>query len=157
MLLSSFSACEANGQKLIISSAWKTSGFPEDKQYACIAVVSHEMSTVLASVVELKDDTALCWAREQRRHSPMAKVEVACVLLLSLCIAALAVGRSADLQSSLLPDAWCCLMHSHSPQPAIYERSYSSASWGTYAACQSNLLTWLWFCCQTRRELKMPM
>lgn len=30
-------------------------------------------------------------------------------------------------------------------------RSSSSASWGTYAACQSNLLTWLWFCWPTNR------
>lgn len=31
-------------------------------------------------------------------------------------------------------------------------RSSSSVSWGTYAACQSNLLTWLWFCSRTSRD-----
>lgn len=54
-------------------------------------------------------------AREQRRHSPVAKVEVACVLLLSLCIAdVLLICNPAWYP---MPDAWCLRIRILHSQP----------------------------------------
>lgn len=63
--------------------------FPKLRTFVChtqfvgVAVVSHEMATVLASVVELDDDIALLSRLEDIHLSPKTKVK--CILKLSLC------------------------------------------------------------------------
>lgn len=70
------------------------------------------MSTVLASVVELKDDTALQKRRDIHPWPKLKSHAFCCFLYALLHSLPHLDGRSADLQSRL--------MHSHSPQPAIY-------------------------------------
>lgn len=90
-VLSCHSACEANVNYL--EKMEKHRAIPEDKPNTLIALLSHELSTVLASVVELK--RWHCSSGETFTHGQSwSRLRSRRLLLLSLCIAVAAAAST---------------------------------------------------------------